>query len=100
MHPAFIVNAVVSIMLVINVFLRLRPAPAFLRVTAGFALLTLVLVFNSMGQHTVDYGGWTTEIGLRRLGYGVAVPRGLRRLGDTRQQRAYVEGADGKADCG
>jgi len=90
-RPAFKVNAVVSIILLINVFLWLRPVQAFLKVTAGFCMLKLVLVFNPMGQQAVDCGDLATEILLRSMVYGVAVPRGLitvRRLGDTGQQRA------------
>ena len=90
-RPAFKVNAVVSIILLINVFLWLRPVQAFLKVTAGFCMLKLVLVFNSSGQQAVDCGDLATEILLASMVYGVAVPRGLitvRRLGDTGQQRA------------
>ena len=68
--PVFIIISVVSIMLLITVFLRLLPVRAFLTVTAVLCMLQLALVFNSLGQHTVDCGDWATEIGLRRVGCG------------------------------
>ena len=76
-------------MLLITVFLRLLLVRAFPTVTAVLCMLQLGLVFNSLGQHTVDCGDWATELDCGELA-------AVRRV----SCNTFVERVDDKADCG